>query len=395
MKKILYILFALILFNKGFATEIKSGDKVTITQPVHEDIYITGGTVVINAPIYGDLIVAGGTITLNDSVAFDVIAAGGEIFVNGYVGDDIRIAGGRLHISGNVGGDVVIAGGTISIDKSVIIHGSMLAASGEVIVDGTIMQQLKSGAGKFTLNGTVQKDVDCRGGELKINGHILGKSMLAADKIEIGENAEFHNDIQYWNKSGSIDFQKSIKKGLANYDPTLQIKSGRWHYLGFTTALAVLWYLGAALVVILILEYLFSATLRKAATTVLNQSLQSLGFGALLAVALPVAMIISFITVIGVPVGLIILFAYLILLMLATAITSVVIANWINNVYFSGSWEILKLSFASFGIFILLKLFSLTPFVGFPITVLMVCMAWGGILLNVKWKKNLAVSTQV
>jgi cytoskeletal protein CcmA (bactofilin family) len=386
MKTIFIAIFVLLLSIESKAIEIKSGNNITITQPVHEDLYVTGGTVVVNAPIYGDLIVAGGTITLNDSVAFDLIATGGEIFINGYVGDDIRSAGGRLHVSGNVGGDVVVAGGTISIDKSVTIGGSMLVAGGEVMMGGTLMGQLKSGTGRLVLNGSVQKDIDCRGGKLEMNGQVLGKSTLAATDIVIGPNAEFHDDVRYWNKGSSLDFKQSLKHGQANFDPDLKIESGQWHYLGFATLLVLLWYLGAALIMIFILQYLFRATFHKAASTVLNETFKSLGVGVLFVVAVPVAIVVSFVTIVGVPLGLIFLASYLIVFMLATVITSIVAANWLNNVYYGGKWTTTRLVFISFAAFIVIKLFSLTPFVGFPIVVLMVCMVWGSILLNVKWK---------
>jgi cytoskeletal protein CcmA (bactofilin family) len=392
MKTIFTAIFALLLSIESYAIEIKSGDNVTIAQPVREDLYVTGGTVIINAPIYGDLIVAGGTITLNDSVQFDLIAAGGEIFVNGYVGDDIRIAGGRLHLSGNVSGDVVVAGGTISIDKSVTISGSMLVGGGEVTLDGMVMGQLKSGAGRLVLNGKVQKEVDCRGGQLEINGQVTGQSILAATDISVGANAEFHNDVRYWNKNGNLDFKSSIKKGVATFDPSLKMKTGQWHYLGFASVLAVLWYLSAALLMIFIMQYLFSEIFKKAAATVLNESMKSLGIGVLFIIAVPVAIVISFVTIVGVPVGLILLFGYLFLFMLATSITSLVIANWLNNIYYAGKWKNGKLSMVSFLVFTVLKLFSLTPFVGFLITGLMICMAWGAILINVKWKKQRELS---
>jgi hypothetical protein len=110
-------------------------------------------------------------------------------------------------------------------------------------------------------------------------------------------------------------------------------------------------------------------------------------------VGIPVAIAVSFVMLLSIPVGLILLFGYLILFVLATSISSVVIANWLNNVYFKGKWKYIKLSFASFFVFVVLKLFSLTPFVGFPITVLVVCMAWGAILLNIKWKRQQTIST--
>jgi len=149
--------------------------------------------------------------------------------------------------------------------------------------------------------------------------------------------------------------------------------------------LGLLWYLSMALLIILIVQYLFSATMKKAADTVFNKSLTSLGIGFLFCIAVPIAAIIAFVTIIGVPVGLLLLFGYIVLILLATVITSDVAANWFNN-RLNKNWNFWAISFVAFGIFIILKLISFTPFVGWLIMILVVCMAFGSILMNVNWK---------
>jgi hypothetical protein len=171
------------------------------------------------------------------------------------------------------------------------------------------------------------------------------------------------------------------------------METGQKNYLGFASIFLLLFYLGAALLMIFIMQYLFSETFKKAASTVLNDTLKSLGIGFLFVIGIPVAIVVSFVTIVAIPVGLILLFTYLILFLLATSISSVVIANWLNNVYYKGKGRYIKLTFISFFVFVVLKFFSLTPFVGFPITVLVVCMAWGAILLNIKWKRQQTIST--
>jgi hypothetical protein len=387
-KSIIPFAMLLLLALNSYATDAKAGDKVTIQKAVNEDLYITAGTVTINAPIYGDLVVAGGTVTINDSVAFDLIVTGGEIFINGYVGDDIRSAGGRIHISGGVGGDVVVGGGNIIIEKQALINGSLIAGGGDITLDGTVIGDTKVGFGKLTFNGVVRKDFLGRGQELNMNGQVFGLTKFGAGNIEIGEDAEFHGDVKYWSKSGSVDFKESIKEGGASIDPSLKIETGRWEYLGFVSFLALLAYLGAAFVMIFLLQYLCGFIFSKAAHTALAESFKSLGVGVLFVVAMPVAIVLCFVTLIGIPLGIIFLFSYITLFMLATVVTSLVISHWINNVYYEGKWKYRKLSLMAFLIFVGLKLFSLTPFIGFAVTALMVCMAWGAILLNVQWKKN-------
>ena len=384
MKKILFLIIMAASFMPAAAFRIEYGNNIVITRPVYENLYITGGTVTINAPVHGDLIIAGGTIVINDSVFNDILLAGGRAFLNGFVGDDIRCAGGEIHISKNVTGDVVVAGGQVFIDKGVTV-GSLLATGGNITVDGNVNGEVKGAFGNLFLNGNIAKDIDCRGGKITIKGRIDGRSVLAASEIIIGNDASFENDIRYWNRKGKLDFKQNLKNGKAIYDPSLRIRNGEWYYLGAATILGLLWYLGMAFLMILIIEYLFANTLKKAGDTVFNKSLRSLGFGFLFLIGLPVAAVVLFITLIGVPVGLLLVLFYIITLLLSSVITSIVVANWVNNRN-NYHWNVWHIALAAFGIFIVLKLLSSAPLVGWLAMILLTCSSFGAILLNVNWK---------
>lgn len=387
MKKIISVIVASGLTIQAFSFRLEYGNHVVITQPVYEDLYVSAGSVTINAPVFGDLICTGGTVTINDSVGNDIIVAGGTVTLNGYVGDDIRCAGGRLYIQKSIGGDLVIAGGQVTVSREVVIGGGLLMGGGDITFNGTVNKSVKAGFGSLVFNGRAEKDIEVRGGDLQINGTVIGPSIISARKITIGNDASFNNNVRYWNDKGSADFRQSIKNGKAIYDPSLKIETGRWYYLGGLSVLGLLWYIGMALLMIAIIQYLFNATMQKAGDTVFNKALKSSGFGLLFFIAVPIAAIIAFITIIGVPVGLLLLFNYIILILLATVITSLVAAHWINN-RFNYKWSYWKLVFTALGIFIVLKLISLMPFLGWFIVLLAICMAFGAILQNINWKRK-------
>ncbi|MBK8610710.1 MAG: polymer-forming cytoskeletal protein [Chitinophagaceae bacterium] len=386
MKKIFSTGLLLAITLHVFAFRIEYGNNIIISKPVYEDLYIAGGTVTINAPIYGDLIIAGGTIIINDTVTNDILVVGGKVTLNGYVGDDIRCAGGNINISKNVHGDVVVTGGAVIINKGVTI-GGLLASGGDVTIDGNIDGELKGAFGDVFINGHIAKDVDCRGGRITVNGSIAGKTTLAARYIVIGDQAAFNNDIRYWNKREAIDLRQSLKNGKAVFDPSLRIHTGEWYYLGSATILGLLWYLGMALLMIFVFQYLFSATVKKAADTVFNNTLKSLGFGLLFFAAVPVLAIVAFISIIGVPIGILLVFGYIVLLLLATVVTAVVAANWYNN-RTGRNWRNRQIIFSAFGLFILLKMVSMVPFAGWIIMACLVCISFGSILLNINRRRK-------
>jgi hypothetical protein len=394
MKKTLVFLTLALNVIPAFAYRIEYGSNVTISQPVHEDLYITGGTVTINAPVYGDLIIGGGTIFINDTVTNDILLAGGNTTFNGYVGDDLRCVGGTSRIQKNVLGDVVVAGGEVFIIKGATV-GGLAISGGNVTVDGDVNGEVHSVAGNLFLNGNMANRVDCRGGKITVNGNIIGPAVLAADAINIGQNASFRNSVRYWNREGSLDFNQALKGGTAVYDPSLKINGNRWYYLGAASLLGLLWYMGMALLMTFVIQYLFAAIMKNAVVDARPHLLKSLGIGFLYFVAVPIAVVVGFITLIGIPVALLVLFAYIILLLLATVITAVTIANWLNYQR-SFNWSNNRLALAAFGIFILLKLLTSIPFIGWLILFLLICSAFGTIIRNIHWRpksKNLVYTT--
>ncbi|THU39559.1 hypothetical protein FAM09_13730 [Niastella caeni] len=387
MKHIFLLMIMLSIMCSVKAIRIQSGKNLVIDKPVYEDVYIAGGDIIINAPVYGDLIVTGGTVTINDSISNDILAAGGTISFNGYVGDDIRCAGGKLNIFKNVAGDVVVTGGKIAINKDAVI-GNLISAGGEITIDGQVTGSVRSASGELLLNGAVMKDIDCRGGDITINGSVNGRSVLVAgDELTIGNTAAFNNDVRYWSPSRDVNFNNSVKKGQAIYDPSLRIDREHWYFLGFSSVFGLLWYVGMVFIMIMIIQHLFGRTMKKAGQTAYDKALRSFGYGFLFWIGVPVAAAIACITIIGVPVGVILLFSYIILAVFAGTITSVVAANWLNS-RSATNWSYWRMVFVALGIFIIFRIVSLTPFFGWFIFALLVCIAFGSVLLNVNWRRS-------
>lgn len=392
MKRIVALLLLLVPLWCS-AQRFQSGDKIVISKAVYEDVYLAGGTITINAPIYGDLVIAGGQITINDSVSNDIIIAGGEIMLAGHAGDDIRLAGGMLNINQNVTGDVVVTGGRVMLARNSAVNGSLIASGGEVTVDGTIGGYLRSMAGSFVLNGRVGKNLDARGKDIVINGTIGGDAVLSADDIEVGQAASFAKQVRYWS-ADEVNFGQSLKGGNAISDAGLRLDQGSGRYLGFATFLGLLWYLGAALVFIVLIQYLFGRYIQRASANLVQAGAgRSILYGFLFFFLIPVVIIVSMLTLIGIPLALLLMFLYLILILLANVITSLVLANYINARYYDhrGMW---RQVWSAFAIFIILKLLLLIPVLGWLLIIVAVCLAFGLLIaefLRVRSERERAV----
>lgn len=370
------------------AADIRTGKSIIITHPVYQDLYIAAGTILINAPVYGDLVVAGGTITINDSIKNDLLITGGSVTVNGYVADDARCLAGSLIITGRVDGEMFITGGTVQLEKSAQIK-SLYVAGGEVKINGNVEGNVISRAGNLELDGNINGNVDLRGSKLAINGHIKGTSILAAtDKIIINEPARFSRSIHYWQPfKKPLILPKNSTGQSPIYDPLLSLSHSKWYFLGASTFLGLAWYLGMAYVLILVIQYLFPVTLSKAAKSFHSNTVTSFLYGIGFFVITPLTIIIALVTVIGVPVAVILLVAYMMLLLLATITSSIVIANW--AMYISNrTWSYWHITGTSLFVFILLKIIGFTPFFGWLVMMGIVFISYGAIIKNVQLKFN-------
>jgi cytoskeletal protein CcmA (bactofilin family) len=389
MKIIAGVIALLLLFvaDAPSVLDTRVGDDVRITSPVDGDVYIIGRNIVIDAPVHGDVVAAGGTVVINDSVTMDVLVAGGRVEVNGPVTDDIRVAGGTVKVSGLVDGDVMATGGELILSTTAVLNGNIDASGGSLDIAGDIKGNVRAFADQLNLRGDIKGFLEAKAREIGISGNVSGPASIAASTINISPAATFSNDIRFWNDDGSLAISDQAHKGSITYDPSLEVARPRPELLGFSSVLLLAWYLGTALIMIWLIEYLFSNTFRKAAAAVLNHSLKSLAFGFLYFVAVPAACVLLAITVLGLPIGILGMIAYIVLIVLATVITAIIVANWINAVYYKSSWRLPAIVFTAFGIFVALKLITLTPIVGPMIIALMVCMAFGAIILSLRQKE--------
>ena len=393
MKAVPVLTLLIFLFvTAAQAAKFDTGDTKTIRQPVNDDLYIAGGTININAPVYGDVLAAGGTISITDSVAEDLIVAGGTITLSGNVGDDIRVAGGTIVITGIVGGDIIVAGGQITISPSALIMGDLIITGGDIIIEGTVIGIIKASGGNVNFQGTAMSVLEVYSASLIINGTVNGESILSAQKIEIGNKARFNEDIRYWTSGGKINFANYQTTGSAVYDETLKQEdsSGPLEMFSFFWILYIL----AGILLIIIFYFIFRKIFEGTGKVVNVETGKSLGTGILFLIGIPILIALLMITLIGIPAGFILLVLYIMIVMLSHVLSSLVFAHWINYKYNKG-WSKWILIFVSIGIYIALKLIFIIPFIGFLLTILIVALALGALILQLKDRTTLQTFERV
>ncbi len=370
MKKIM-LSFAFVLGIFAFTSQAamaaefmapeKDSGTITISgTETHHNLYTAGGTVLINSPVTGDLFVAGGNVTVEGSIEQDVMAAGGTVYINGNVGGDVRVAGGTVIINGKVSGDLLAFSGSVQVsDKSSI--------GGDVVICG----------GEANLNGPVSGKLWANGGKVMINSSVAGETMVRAESLVFGEKSNVQSKITYKGpneaevkdgaKVSSIDYQKMERRhGAGRQVATI-------FTIGFIIKLL------AAIVFALLALYFFPRTSRKALDSFANRPWINLLVGVIGLIFIPIATIIVMVVLLGLYVGLLAIWIYLLFLMLAGFIAAV----------YSGAWVIQKLTKRAeiaydwqavvIGV-VLFAILKFIPVLGWIVILALTLIAFGGLL---------------
>jgi len=358
------LLAALVLSGCGWHHE--SPDSVA--REFGSDYFSAGGVLNVTELVEGDALLAGGQVSIVTEVHGDLLAAGGEVAIGGNIGDDVYAAGGTVNLDAIVSGNARIAGGDVTVGPATVIAGAASLNGGRVEFDGNTHQYLQVSAASVRLNGMVHGDAEIRAGDLEIGPEteVMGRLIyhgpeepLVPEGAVIAQGIEFH-------ESGS----------------TLAFDAGRHEVRDAARgAGSVFWFLGIFLVAALFTG-LFPEFSRRAAGQVGSAPLRSLGLGFAVLVCTPVLAVLLLITVIGIPLSLMLITAYLLLLLLGWLVTATYIGQKILAALrgrgpTTRAWRLLALLLA----LVVLWLLGRVPYVGDWIRFLALIVGMGALVM--------------
>jgi cytoskeletal protein CcmA (bactofilin family) len=371
-KKIFSCLFltgfvAMLAFSAAAsAAEFKSGKTFSLYkgETISGNLYAAGGNVTIDGNVDGDLLAGGGTILVNGIVRNDLEIAGGTINVMGEVGQDLRAAGGNIIVNNIINGDMVVAGGTVDLTSNSSVRGDVLVAGGQVVI-----------------NGPVDGNITVRGGDVTVNSEVKGKlSVTAAQKLTIGSRAKIAGNVSYTSPSEAQIDSGAVMSGAIEYKP-MAVKDKRAGKAGFAAGLTFLW-LGKMIALIaaaLVIFYFFRKETNQIAESALQNFPKQLLRGFIFLFLVPIAVVILMITLIGLPLAFIALFAYLSLLILAGVYSGVVFGGVLyklieRKLQATITWENIVVGIVA------LSLLAVIPFIGWLIALVFFLVALGSVI---------------
>lgn len=349
------------LFVLLAATAAISAERA-VQQRMGNDLFASGNEVRVVEPVQGDAILAGQRVTAEQRTSGDMVAAGNRVRLQGAVGGDLYAAGGEVHVAAPVSGSARLAGGRIEITAAAQIDDGVSIAGREVEIDGRIGPYAQIAAGSIRIGGHVAGDVNARGGSLTVSpGAVIDGALRfqGPNPPTVAEGAQIRDGVQH------IQDESGGGRGLKSF----------FNFVG------IVWMLGWLIVGILLL-ILAPGVTRAAVQTIRAQTWRSLMVGFVLLILVPAVIALVAITLIGIPLALVLIAAYLLLLAIGYLASVITISDSLLARLRGGKASTTAMRVGAFILVsVILYLLVQIPFAGGLIGFLVLLVGMGGLAL--------------
>ncbi len=355
--KLLIIIFVLSYPASAFTT-IEGVDTIIIDDVIEDDVVVAGNNIIIRGTVIGDVVAAGGQVDVQGNITQDLIVAAGDVTISGNVGDDVRVAAGTLTITGTVQDDLISLSGDTKISNTGSIGGDLTSATGQLSLLGDVGGNVTGSGGEVTLGGAVGGNVDLNTGQLVVlpDAYITG-------------------DLKYRSpESGNVPAGTVGKETAFLQEEYEEEDHGKFSILS--------WFIGYLSLVLIGL--LGIAIWPEQIKNIVSKTPEVPGKTFLVGLAIFIAAMILtfmlFITVIGIPLGLILMALIFAGLYIARIFTGIWVGKYLLTKMDKESKPWIELAL---GMFVLL-LVSEIPIIGALVYIAATCIPFGNIYFAVK-----------
>jgi cytoskeletal protein CcmA (bactofilin family) len=272
----------------AMALDTREGNRITVAQneTVNDDMLLTGDTVVIDGTIDGDVFAFARMVTVNGTIKGNLITGGTTVEILGNVTGSVFGAGENVYVEGRV-------------DRSLVAAGSWV----ELHEKGTVGRSLIAGADKLSLSGSVGRGAVIGASTATVAGKVGQEVKVGVGNLTLEPTAQVSGPLTYYSRN-----QATIKQGATTGTVSHQVpqeynwpgNGSSWWFPFWTNALQ---FVGFVLVGLLFLT-LFPNLRRSFPAVVLERPWQAPLAGFLALLAVPVALVVLLLTVVGIPLSL-------------------------------------------------------------------------------------------
>ncbi|RKX70726.1 hypothetical protein DRP53_04005 [candidate division WOR-3 bacterium] len=358
------LLIPILTINLLFGMVVKRGDRIVLREgeEIDDDIIIFARTVEIRGLVNGDVLVLAQKVEITGDVDGTIFLFAGDIDIDVIAARSVLAGGGTITLSGDIINNVVLMGGNVSIAEAATIGKDLRLFCGGADIDGEIEGMIKASAGKIIMGGSCQRMI------------------LSASDVTITSTAKIDGDlIVRGRKKPNISTGATIG-GETKWEPAPSKRPFFTPLIASILRSFRIVFFIARIIFGLVMILLLRQYLVKVTGTLLTRPWHSLGWGFLSLIAIPVLVVILFITLVGFPFAFLGIYIYTILIFLSPIIVGLVVGEYLIRLLWQREMPHPIPAFL-LG-FILLFLFGLIPYLGLLIRIGAILFGSGALLLT-------------
>ena len=282
------LILLLALCSPLLAFHFQKGDEIYLSGEFDEDVLLTGGTVNFDGTILGDLNTASRTVTFDGMIDGNLNAGAQKVNINGEICRSLRAFAQTVNINSRIDGDVVAFASDITFSEDASVGRDIALFGTEAFVNGTVGSDAYVNCNIVTISGRIEGDLNVKASKISIapGAYIGGDfSYESKEKAKISPDAQLLGETR-WKK------RTSSESGLGWMVPP---PSGPfWSFMFF---------LASILVGIMVI-----GLRRKSVYSVTDEIRHNGAVAGLIGLAIvlvgPVAIILSGVTIAGLPIAL-------------------------------------------------------------------------------------------
>jgi len=294
------LIVMLMLSLPSFALERRHGEFVTVpaSETVDDTLLATGNTVRVEGVVNGDLLAFGRTVEVRGTVKGDLVSFAKRTVVSGTVEGRIYNFSRSLDLDGQLGHSIYGFAQSLRVNDRGHVGDGIVVAAGDVSLEGEVKRSVDIlTSGNADVSGSIGRDLTMAGVSLTLTntarvGGNLSARVHQLKEVHIADGATI---------AGKREIQVQVRKSQFTR-PRFYFHQAVW----FAAAMLVGW-LGLVL-----FPGFFRAT-----TQAVGSGWLSFGLGVGVLAAVPVAMVVAAITLIGIPISLMLFAVYLAAIYLA------------------------------------------------------------------------------
>lgn len=338
-------------------TTIRTAEQFELAEDavVTGNFFGSGNPVTLSGEVSEDALLFGNRVTITGLVQGDVLASGIFVTHAGVVQSDVKVAAGEVTISGVVEGDVFVTAGTVDITSEAQIGGDVVIYAGAVSIAGSVAGDVIGSMSELYLNGSVSGGVD-----------------VAVNQLDLGQNASITQAVRYESTNLLTQNLNTVITGeTIRTDPQSVVETSF-----IPVPLVILMVL---LFATLVWVFLSVKTLRHVIVGVVAHPWRSVLIGWAAVVTGPIAVAVLFASVLGAFVGVLLLFVYITVFLLALVATPVMLGRALVQLTALAAVHPTSLTVVGIGMAATVGL-VFVPYVGPFVLVVAVVCTFGGLL---------------